>query len=147
MLIPEIFQKVLDKADMKGVTKNLPEFLNTRDKYNECIRNTDTSAKFDEVFLKLLNDDSLTFSDVMNIISSVEKDVILVHNNEEIAAAMPLLDYLIRYFVAQRDPHGTSEEVVEEETCRCKAGLRDNQTSDETKVPVGEKVEKRKKKN
>ena len=32
----------------------IPEFMNTKEKWNDCVRNTDTVEKFEQVMNKLL---------------------------------------------------------------------------------------------
>ena len=41
----------------------LPEFLNTREKWVDCIRHTDNIHKFEEVMKKLLEDEKITAID------------------------------------------------------------------------------------
>ena len=41
----------------------VPEFLNTKEKWNDCVRNTDTVEKFEQVMNKLLEDNKITALD------------------------------------------------------------------------------------
>ena len=54
--------KVCDKYNqyLRMEQLKLPDFLNTEEKYNELVRKTDTVKKYEEVFYKLLEDDTLS---------------------------------------------------------------------------------------
>lgn len=146
MKAPQIFTKLLEKSnpDIEDSTY-IPEFLNTRDKYNECVRSLDTSPKFDEVFHKLLCDDSLTFNQVMGIMTTLENDVMLVHNNKYIISVLPLIESLTRYMLAQRIgvEQNTEQPPDYNETCRSEEGFQDNQKPDETKTSMTGKLDKK----
>ena len=68
------FQQFLKMEHLK-----LPSYLNTLEKYNEMIRATDTVKKYEEVFYKLLGDESLPLLDILTLMRCIERDVILVH--------------------------------------------------------------------
>ena len=38
---------------------NFPEFMNTQEKWNELVESTDTAEKFDELALKILDEDDI----------------------------------------------------------------------------------------
>ena len=47
-------------------------FLNTEEKYNELVQKTDTVKKYEEVFYKLLEDDTLSLMDVLTLMKCFE---------------------------------------------------------------------------
>ena len=67
------FQQFLKMEHLK-----LPVFLNTLEKYNDMIWTTDTVKKYEEVFFKLLGDESLPLLDILTLMRCIERDVILV---------------------------------------------------------------------
>ena len=66
--------KVCDKYNqyLRIAQFKLPVFLNTEEKYNELVRKTDTVKKYEEVFYKLLEDDTLSLMDVLTLIKCFE---------------------------------------------------------------------------
>ena len=63
------FQQFLKMEHLK-----LPVFLNTLEKYNEMIRTTDTVKKYEEVFYKLLGDESLPLLDILTLMRCIERE-------------------------------------------------------------------------
>lgn len=74
-----------------------PEFLNTKEKYEKCVRNIRTVTQFEEVFNTLLDDDDLTLSNVMKIMTQIERDVILIHGNKDISCVLDMAEAIINY--------------------------------------------------
>ena len=66
--------KVCDKYNqyLRMEQLKLPVFLNTEEKYNELVRKTDTVKKYEEVFYKLLEDDTLSLMDVLTLMKCFE---------------------------------------------------------------------------
>ena len=66
--------KVCDKYNhyLRMEDLKLPVFLNTEVKYNELVRKTDTVKKYEEVFYKLLEDDTLSLMDVLTLMKCFE---------------------------------------------------------------------------
>ena len=89
-------QKILDKLFVKFQQflkmehLKLPVFLNTLEKYNDMIRTTDTVKKYEEVFYKLLGDESLPLLDILTLMRCIERDVILVHGINDVRHLLEL---------------------------------------------------------
>ena len=82
---------------MEGI--NLPEFLNTEEKYNKLIHEIDTLDKFEEVYLKLLSDDNLEMSAILTLMKIIERDVILVNKLTEPSTLIEMTESFIRYMM------------------------------------------------
>ena len=89
------FQQFLKMEHLK-----LPSYLNTLEKYNEMIRATDTVKKYEEVFYKLLGDESLPLLDILTLMRCIERDVILVHGINDITHLLELTESFIRYMIS-----------------------------------------------
>ena len=89
------FQQFLKMEHLK-----LPSYLNTLEKYNEMIRATDTVKKYEEVFYKLLGDESLPLLDILTLMRCIECDVILVHGINDITHLLELTESFIRYMIS-----------------------------------------------
>ena len=81
----------------------LPVFLNTLEKYNETIRTTDTVKKYEEVFYKLLGDESLPLLDILTLMRCIERDVILVHGINDVRHLLELTESFIRYMISMSE--------------------------------------------
>ena len=92
------FQQFLKTEHLK-----LPVFLNTLEKYNEMIRTTDTVKKYEEVFYKLLGDDSLPLLDILTLMRCIERDVILVHGINDVRHLLELTESFIRYMISMSE--------------------------------------------
>ena len=90
-------QHIANPKKMEKV--NYPEFLNTEEKWKECVQNTKTVAQFEDVFYKLLDDDSLTTLDILRLIKLLEQDVVLAHGNFSVYCVTDVIDSVIRYMV------------------------------------------------
>ena len=77
----------------------LPEFLNTREKWVDCICNTDNIHKFEEVMKKLLEDEKMTAFDFYTLICSLEHDLTEQHKDEAFSALLLLVESLINFFI------------------------------------------------
>ena len=92
--------KVLDKINRiprKMSDIKYPEFLNTIEKYNKCVRNTLTVKQFEDVFCKLLDDDTIPMVDCIKIMAKLEHDTITTHGNKEISCIMDMAEAIINY--------------------------------------------------
>lgn len=76
-----------------------PEFLNTVEKWNECVRNITSVGQFEEIFYKIMDDPSVSTLDVLRIMRKLENDIFLVHGNKEIYCVMDIVDSIIRYMI------------------------------------------------
>ena len=92
------FQQFLKMEHLK-----LPVFLNTLEKYNEMIRTTDTVKKYEEVFYKLLGDDSLPLLDILTLMRCIERDVILVNGINGVRHLLELTESFIRYMISMSE--------------------------------------------
>ena len=77
----------------------LPEFLNTEEKYNNKIHETDTIEKFEALFLKLLSDDSLELSSIIALMKVIERDVIMVNKVYEASDLMNMTESFLNYIM------------------------------------------------
>ena len=92
------FQQFLKMEHLK-----LPVFLNTLEKYNEMIWTTDTVKKYEEVFYKLLGDESLPLLDILTLMRCIEHDVILVHGINDVRHLLELTESFIRYMISMSE--------------------------------------------
>ena len=92
------FQQFLKMEHLK-----LPSYLNTLEKYNEMIHATDTVKKYEEVFYKLLGDESLPLLDILTLMRCIEHDVILVHGINDITHLLELTESFIRYMISMSE--------------------------------------------
>ena len=82
---------------MDGVI--LPDFLNTEEKYNKLIHEVNSLHKFEQIFLKLLSDDTLELPTILSLMKVIERDVILVNKLMEVSALMEMTESFLRYMV------------------------------------------------
>ena len=92
------FQQFLKMEHLK-----LPVFLNTLEKYNEMIRTTDTVKKYEQVFYKLLGDESLPLLDILTLMRCIEHDVISVHGINDVRHLLELTESFIRYMISMSE--------------------------------------------
>ena len=95
-LIDKVYNKI-NKIPRKMGDIKYPEFLNTIEKYNECVRNTLTVKQFEDVFRKLLDDDTIPMLDCIKIMAKLEHDTIEAHGNKEISCIMDMAEAIINY--------------------------------------------------
>ena len=116
ILYDKLFVKYQQYLTMESI--KLPEFLNTPDKYNEMVRKTDTVKKYEEVFYKLLGDQSLPLLDILTLMKCIECDVILLHGINDVTHILELTESFIRYMIAmseESDKNNTKEKIKKEE--------------------------------
>ena len=107
------FQQFLKMEHLK-----LPSYLNTLEKYNEMIHATDTVKKYEEVFYKLLGDESLPLLDILTLMRCIECDVILVHGINDVTHLLELTESFIRYMISmseETDKNNTKGNIKNEE--------------------------------
>ena len=92
------FQQFLKMEHLK-----LPSYLNTLEKYNEMIRATDTVKKYEEVFYKLLGDESLPLLDFLTLMRCIERNVILVHGINDVTHLLELTESFIRCMISMSE--------------------------------------------
>ena len=68
----------------EGLSKNvkMPEFLDTLDKWNEVVLSIDSLKKFDNLGLKLLEDDEVDVSQFHDILLKLAEDVRFLRPND-----------------------------------------------------------------
>ena len=79
----------------------VPEFLNTKEKWNDCVRNTDNLDKFEQVMRKLLEDEKITAWDFYTLMCALSNDLEEEHKNKSFSALLQLVESLINYFYYQ----------------------------------------------
>ena len=83
----------------------LPEFLNTKEKWVDCIRNTDNIHKYEEVMKKLLEDEKITAFDFYTLMSLLEHDLTEYHKDEAFSSLLLLVEAVINFFYYQIELH------------------------------------------
>ena len=78
----------------------IPEFIDTPEKYNQVVRDTDTIEKYEDIFYKLLEDKDLSLVELLKIMYKFEQDVILYHQIPGVKHLMEMADSLIRYMIS-----------------------------------------------
>lgn len=95
LLLNDFNRSPKNKMDLTKI----PSFLNTEDKWNECVRSIDSIDKFEEIFYKLLEDEDMFTVDILRIMKKLERDVVLVHGNKDIYCVLDVVDSTLRYLV------------------------------------------------
>ena len=88
----------------------LPKIMNTEDKYNKLIHETNTLQKFEALYMKMLSDDYLDMSEIFTLMKIIERDVILVHKLPEVSALMDMTETFIKYMIIKDDDRSKKEE-------------------------------------
>lgn len=107
-IILKVFPKYVQSLKMdtipiqkeEYVEMKVPEFLNSEEKYNKMIHNTDTMEKFEDIFTKLLTDDEMTLPEILKLMKCIERDIILVHGIDEITQLLEMTYAFINYMMA-----------------------------------------------
>ena len=116
IIFDKVFAKYQQYFTMESI--KLPEFLNTSEKYNEMVRKTDTVKKYEEVFCKLLGDESLPLLDILTLMKCIERDVILLHGINDVTHILELSESFIRYMITmseEYDKNNTNQDMKKEE--------------------------------
>ena len=74
--------------------------------------------KYEEVFYKLLGDQSLPLLDILTLMKCIERDVILLHEINDVTHILELTESFIRYMIAmskESDKNNTKEKIKKEE--------------------------------
>ena len=109
ILLDKLFVKFQQFLKMEHL--KLPSYLNTLEKYNEMIRTTDTVKKYEEVFYKLLGDESLPLLDILTLMRCIERDVILVHGINDVTHLLELTESFIRYMISMSEE--TDKKIIQ----------------------------------
>ena len=112
--------KVCDKYNqyLRMEDLKLPVFLNTEVKYNELVQKTDTVKKYEEVFYKLLEDDTLSLMDVLTLMKCFEQDVILVHGIKGVSYVLDLTESIVQYMIQMTEEESKSQYETEDQERR-----------------------------
>ena len=124
-----VFIKVLRQyfkyIKMKDI--KVPEFLDTEDKYNGIIFETDNLPKYELLFTTLLEDKDLPLIDILKLMKCIERDVILLHGIEEVRQVLELSEAFLKYMIAMTEAYDdetpkeipTPSDVLKVITCEC----------------------------
>lgn len=88
----------------------LPKMMNSEDKYNKLIHETNTLQKFEALYMKMLSDDYLDMAEIFTLMKIIERDVILVHKLPEVSALMDMTETFIKYMIIKDDERSKKEE-------------------------------------
>ena len=73
MVSEGIYMKI--DSENKFDSMKVPEFMNTPEKWNALVESIDTSEKFDELSLKILDDDNIDIFEFRDIILKLSADI------------------------------------------------------------------------
>ena len=73
MVSEGIYMKI--DSENKFDSMKVPEFMNTPEKWNASVESIDTSQKFDELSLKILDDDNIDIFEFRDIILKLSADI------------------------------------------------------------------------
>ena len=96
-IVSAITNKLIQYITMQKI--QLPDFLNTIEKYNRIVHETNTIKKYEDIFYALLEDKNIPLVDLLKIMYNLECDVILVHGISEVKHLMEMAESLIRYMI------------------------------------------------
>ena len=116
IIFDKVFAKYQQYFTMESI--KLPEFLNTSEKYNKMVQKTDTVKKYEEVFYKLLGDESLPLLDILTLMKCIERDVILLHGINDVTHILELSESFIQYMITmseEYDKNNTNQDMKKEE--------------------------------
>ena len=113
-IVSAITNKLIQYITMEKI--HLPDFLNTIEKYNKVVRETNTIKKYEDIFYALLEDKNIPLVDLLKIMYNLERDVILVHGISEVKHLMEMAESLIRYMIttAQQEQYEKDQQNMKE---------------------------------
>ena len=113
-IVSAITNKLIQYITMEKI--QLPDFLNTIEKYNKIVRETNTIKKYEDIFYVLLEDKNIPLVDLLKIMYNLECDVILVHGISEVKHLMEMAESLIRYMIttAQQEQYEKDQQNMKE---------------------------------
>ena len=118
----------------------LPEFLNTEEKYNKMIHEVNTLHKFEEIFLKLLSDETLDMSNILTLMKMIERDVILVNNLKEASSLIKMTETFIKYIIVKEKDKNQNQEQHKKAKKPKKLSKEDSKNEKKMKPAVEEGV-------
>ena len=75
----------------------VPDFLNTTEKWNDCVYNTNTVKKYEQLVLKILDDNQVTALGFYLILETLSRDLQLFHKDNKFLGILNVLQELIMY--------------------------------------------------
>ena len=113
-IVSAITNKLIQYITMEII--QLPDFLNTIEKYNKVVCETNTIKKYEDIFYALLEDKNIPLVDLLKIMYNLEHDVILVHGISEVKHLMEMAESLIRYMItkAQQEQYEKDQQNMKE---------------------------------
>ena len=86
------------------VTDDLPEFLNTSEKYYNVITETKTLEDFENLIYRLMEfaEARNSVSNFYNLMKNVQQDIHLYHGNHDIDLFVELIENMLLYFIIRR---------------------------------------------
>ena len=113
-IVSAITNKLIQYITMEKI--QLPDFLNTIEKYNKVVRETNAIKKYEDIFYALLEDKNIPLVDLLKIMYNLERDVILVHGISEVKHLMEMAESLIRYMIttAQQEQYEKDQQNMKE---------------------------------
>ena len=115
-IVSQITEKLFKFKNMSDI--KYPEFLNTKEEYDECVRNILTVKNFEDVFHKLLKDDTLPMVDCLKIMAKLEHDTITTHGNNDVSCIMDMAEAIINYHYITSKETVLREKSNENKTCK-----------------------------
>ena len=60
----------------------LPSFLNTEEKWDSIVQQIDTVEKYDDLFYRMIEDDTFFLLDIPKVLAYLTKDIATVHHKK-----------------------------------------------------------------
>ena len=113
-IVSAITNKLIQYITMEKI--QVPDFLNTIEKYNKVVHETNAIKKYEDIFYALLEDKNIPLVDLLKIMYNLERDVILVHGISEVKHLMEMAESLIQYMIttAQQEQYEKVQQNMKE---------------------------------
>ena len=79
------------------------------------VQSTTSVDQFEEIFYKLLEDESVPTLDVLRIMRKLERDIYMVHGNKDIYCVMDVVDSIVQYMITSAREFEVKVEEKDEE--------------------------------
>lgn len=90
MTLLDNFEELMDQSHFY-----FPEFMDTTDKYNKTVRETNSGEKFEQLVNKFADDSKITPSRMESLCEMMVRDLILVHNDESFTHVLNVVHSVI----------------------------------------------------
>ena len=90
-------------------------FSTLKKKYNKLIHEVNSLHKFEQIFLKLLSDDTLELPTILSLMKVIEHDIILVNKLTEVSALMEMTELFITYMVMKESISPQQDDQTKEQ--------------------------------